>query len=203
MGSVYCEAPDAVLLIDPQAPPPGLSGADRFWQALDRDISRLARPVAVLLCNPWHVRSTGAVLERYGAVPGITAWLHAGVPDAPDVPGQRTFHDGDPLPGGVRSHSLVAPGAVESLFYLPAHRTLVAGDTLVGAGEGRLCVCPESWYGDTVAQRAWYARHFRATLRPLLDLPIDTVLTGHGPPVLSGGGSALARALESPAWVEG
>jgi hypothetical protein len=34
-------------------------------------------------------------------------------------------------------------------------------------------------------------------IRPLLDLPIETVLVSHGEPVLGGGRKALARALES------
>jgi hypothetical protein len=35
----------------------------------------------------------------------------------------------------------------------------------------------------------------REELAPLLDLPVERVLTAHGPPVLTGGRDALARAL--------
>ena len=49
VGCVYAEAPDAVLLIDPLIPADDEEG---FWKALDRDVERLGRPVAVLLELP-------------------------------------------------------------------------------------------------------------------------------------------------------
>ena len=40
VGSVYCELPAAVLLVDPVVPAdPG--EAERLWRALDRDVERL------------------------------------------------------------------------------------------------------------------------------------------------------------------
>jgi hypothetical protein len=36
----------------------------------------------------------------------------------------------------------------------------------------------------------------RRTLRPLLDLPVESVLVSHGVPILSGGKPALATALD-------
>ena len=50
--------------------------------------------------------------------------------------------------------------------------------------------CPDSWLpsGATAAQ-------MRASLRPLLELPIERLLVSHGEPVLAGGRRALAAAL--------
>jgi hypothetical protein len=52
-------------------------------------------------------------------------------------------------------------------------------------------MCPESWLPAKKSQR-----DLAASLRPLLDLPVRRVLVSHGRPVLTGGGRALARALE-------
>ena len=46
VGCVYYEAPDAVVLVDPLAPP---EEPARFWAALDRDVARVCRPVHVLV----------------------------------------------------------------------------------------------------------------------------------------------------------
>ena len=65
----------------------------------------------------------------------------------------------------------------------------VPWDDLLGA-EGGVRLCPSSWLGrGRVSDLA-------AELRPLLELPVERVLTSHGPPVTSGGAAALARALE-------
>jgi glyoxylase-like metal-dependent hydrolase (beta-lactamase superfamily II) len=106
VGSVYYEAPGAVVLIDPLVPP---DEEDRFWTALDRDVERLELPVVVLLTVPWHERSTAELVERYGGSvaeerpPGVQAIRVAGV-------------GGEP----------------ETIFWLPAASALVVGDILAG-----------------------------------------------------------------------
>jgi glyoxylase-like metal-dependent hydrolase (beta-lactamase superfamily II) len=77
----------------------------------------------------------------------------------------------------------------ERVFWIPEHRALVCGDILIGRGGGvRL---PRTWIGeeryDAVVE----------SLRPLLQLPVERVLVTHGEPVLTGGGEALARALDA------
>ena len=69
VGCVYFEAPDAIVLIDPLAPPDGSPDAVEFWNALDSDVERAKRPVAVLLANHYHQRSSAKIAERY---PGTT-----------------------------------------------------------------------------------------------------------------------------------
>ena len=93
------------------------------------------------------------------------------------------------MPHGVEQRPL--RGAGETLFWLPGVATLVAGDRLIGDGEGGVLVCPESWLRGVRADRADVA----GLLRPLLELPIERVLVSHGEPVLHGGHAALARAI--------
>ena len=60
VGSVYYEAEDGVVLVDPIVPP---EDTDRFLRALDRDVQRLALPVHVLVTVFWHPRSAAARRE--------------------------------------------------------------------------------------------------------------------------------------------
>jgi len=56
-----------------------------------------------------------------------------------------------------------------------------------------LRVPPESWLRYLPSGM----RHpeLREALKPLLDLPVEMVLTSHGQPVVAGGREAIARAL--------
>jgi glyoxylase-like metal-dependent hydrolase (beta-lactamase superfamily II) len=116
VGCVYYEAPDAVCLIDPLVP---AADADRFWRALDGDVERAGKPVAVVVTVHWHRRSSDEVAARYGArrepPAGVERWM--------------------------------IERADEEVFWLPAHRALVVGDVLLGS-DGGLRVCPVSWLGD-------------------------------------------------------
>jgi glyoxylase-like metal-dependent hydrolase (beta-lactamase superfamily II) len=122
VGCVYYEAPDAVVLIDPLAPP---EDEEHFWAALDRDVERARKPVRILLTVSWHGRSAEAVAERYGAAT-----------------------DG-PLPAGVEAHG--APSGEETVYRLREHGALVFGDVVLGA-DGGVRLCPESWLDGTLAQ---------------------------------------------------
>jgi glyoxylase-like metal-dependent hydrolase (beta-lactamase superfamily II) len=122
VGCVYYEGPDAVVLVDPLAPP---EDEARFWAALDRDVERAGKPVRILLTVSWHDRSAEAVAKRYGAAT-----------------------DG-PLPAGVEAHGAAA--GEETVYRLPAHGALVFGDVVVGAEDG-VRLCPESWLEGTLGQ---------------------------------------------------
>jgi glyoxylase-like metal-dependent hydrolase (beta-lactamase superfamily II) len=162
VGSVYFEAPDAVVLVDPLVPP---EDRDRFLDALDRDVDRAQRPVAIALTVEWHGRSSPELAERYGA---------------------RILAGADELPAGVVGIP-VAP-VKETLYWIENGRALVAGDVLLGGASLR--VCPDSWLSGRANPGA-----LRGLLLERLDLPIERVLTSHGEPVLDGGREALARAL--------
>jgi hypothetical protein len=199
VGCVHYEGPDAVVLIDPLAPPDGTPEATEFWTALDRDVARLQRPVAVLLTNHFHQRSSAKVAARY---PGTSVHGSKHLVGKTERPVDRTFDDGDVLPGGVKARSIRGMEEDETAFYIPAHKAYVFGDAAVGIGDGSVRVVSRKWApeGDEASKR--YEGEFRQGLRKLLNVPIDMLLVSHGEPVTSYGSAALAEALEAEAWGE-
>jgi hypothetical protein len=128
------------------------------------------RSVRVLTTISFHRRSRDAFLERYRA---------------------STSRAKANLPPGVES--LPLKGAGETLFWLPEPQTLVAGDRLISDADGRLRVCPESWLAYLPSRIN--EKSLKELLRPLLDLPIETILVSHGEPLLEDAKAALAHAL--------
>jgi glyoxylase-like metal-dependent hydrolase (beta-lactamase superfamily II) len=185
VGCVYCETADGVALIDPLVPS---NEADHFWRALDRDVKRAGGTVHVLITIFWHARSTAALAERYGAHVWASTSARAAVARrAGNV--TETFRPGDPLPGGIEA--LGTARRTEVVYWVPTYRTLVPGDVLLGDGSGGVRMCPESWLPERVGHA-----ELAASLRPLLELPVDRVLVSHGEPVLRRARAALASALE-------
>ena len=134
---------------------------DRFFDALDRDVERRGLPVTILLTCDWHRRSTDELTERYAA--------------------------GDAVPEEVEAFPL--PEIDETIWWLPQHGALVAGDVLLGTADG-VRVCPDSWLTDRTSPA-----EIRAALRPLLDRPLERILVSHGEPVLENGRDTLERVL--------
>lgn len=192
VGCIYVETADALVLIDPLAPPHGSQDAWRFWSLLDADIARTGLELDVLVTwageSMSHVRSAPEISDRYSEA---RIW---GPQGARAELQKRTsavahwFEPGDALPGGVQAYATVMPGEV--VLWLPEHRALVPADVIDGAADGGLCLLPDSWLADGVTPQAQ-----RDSLLPLLDLPIDLVLVSHGEPVLVDGHAALAQAL--------
>jgi glyoxylase-like metal-dependent hydrolase (beta-lactamase superfamily II) len=184
VGCVYYEARDGLVLIDPLVPP---EDTERFWRALDDDVARAARPVHVLVSVYWHTRSAREMVERYGARLWAPSRGRAAVARRA---GKVTdpFRPGDQLPGGVEAFGTARSSEV--VYWLPEHGALVAGDVLLGDGAGGIRLCPASW----LPQGVGHAK-LRASLRPLLDLPVERVLLSHGTPVLADAWRALARAI--------
>jgi hypothetical protein len=164
---VLYELPDAVALIDPLLPCEGRAG---FLAWLDERVA--ARPVSVLTTIRWHRRDRAELAERYAS---------------------STHRAWNAVPAGVSPKPL--RGAGETMFWLPAVASLVAGDRLLGDGGGVVRLCPESWLEGVQIDRAGLA----LLMRPLLDLPIERVLVSHGEPALHDGRAALARALAQAA----
>jgi hypothetical protein len=117
VGSVYYEAQDAIVLFDPLVPP---EDSERFWNALDRDVERAAKPVVVLLTTESHARSRDAIVERYGAETGTP-------------------------PRGVEKRDTTWYGEV--LYWLAEPRAVVTGDALLGGGEAGIRLAND-WLGD-------------------------------------------------------
>ena len=170
VGSVAVDTPDGLVLIDPLEPSP-----------------ELGRPAHVLVTVYWHARATGGLKAKVWAPSrSLRPLANRGV-DAVAAAGE--------LPGGIRSFATAR--AAEAVYWLPEQRAVVVGDVLLGAGakpkatEEPLRLCPERWLGKPTHD------DLRASLRPLLDLPVEHVLVSHGAPVLGGGRAALERVLAS------
>ena len=186
VGCVYVETEDGVVLIDPLVPPEDTA---KFWKALDRDVKRAEGPVHVLITVFWHARSASAMRERYdariwapAAGKAAIARRTGGVTD--------TFAPGDPLPGrprGVpdrasRRGRLLDPGALRARpRRRPARRR-----------QGRRQDVP----GVVAAREEVSTRPCRVA--PPLARSSRSAASSYrtGDPVLTGGGRALARALE-------
>jgi glyoxylase-like metal-dependent hydrolase (beta-lactamase superfamily II) len=171
--------PERLILVDP------LLAGDQ-WD--DLAATRGERALDVLVTLHYHARSAPEIRERH---PDSTLWAYEGdrAAVAERAPVDRPFAIGEELPGG-----LVALGPLpraEVVFWDAARAALFAGDVLLGDGaEGEgLTTCPESWLDgpglDTL----------RAGLAPVLELPVELVLTAHGEPVREDGSAALRRAL--------
>jgi hypothetical protein len=163
VGSVLYELPDTVVLIDPLLP-----SEDRFGFLSWLDERVAGRPVSILTTIRWHRRDREQLAERYAS---------------------NTSRAWNAVPAGVKPRPL--RGAGETMFWLPDVATLVAGDRLIGAPDGGLQVCPQSWLSDVHVNRPGLIE----LLRPLVDLPIERVLVSHGDPVLRDGRAALVRAI--------
>jgi glyoxylase-like metal-dependent hydrolase (beta-lactamase superfamily II) len=183
VGSVSWQGAEAFCLIDPIVPP---ENADEFWRFLDRDVKRLALPVHVFVTIYWHARQARAVVDRYDA----RLWAHAPA-RAPIERRAGTVSDlflpGDPLPGGLQAFQ--ARGS-EVVFWIPAPRALVTGDVILGAANGGLELCPESWHPSGGGHTK-----VRENLGALAGLPIERVLVSHGEPVLERGRAAFEQLL--------
>ena len=137
---------------------------ERFFEALDRDVEGRGLPVAILLTVAWHERSATELRERYATT--------------------------DAVPDGVEKFAVREVD--ETLWWLPEHGALVAGDVLLGTPGGGLTVCPDSWLVGRSSPAS-----IRAALRPLLDLPLELILLAHGEPVREGARDTLAAALRA------
>jgi glyoxylase-like metal-dependent hydrolase (beta-lactamase superfamily II) len=180
----YYEGWEGIALVDPLVP---ADDEERFWKALDLDVERYGMPVAVVLTSAYHERSAWIMHERYRAA----VWAPTAAVERLSFPIAHAFEPWHPLPGGLEA--LAGDGVQEVLLWIPEHRALVAGDILLGTGDG-VRVCPDSWLPDGVTPAA-----LRANLVRALALPTERILVGHGLPVLSGGRAALERALAAAA----
>lgn len=138
------------------------------WPELD-ELARDRRVLALTTIG-FHRRSRGEVAKRYD---GSTSRARKSLPS-------------QVVPIPLR-------GAGETMFWLPEVRALVPGDRLLGDGDGGVRVCPDSWLG--YLKGSIDGTRLRVLLGPLLDLPVELILTSHGKPVLAHGREALARAL--------
>lgn len=156
---------DETLLLVDPLVPADDDAVDRFIEERAR-----GRRVHVLTTIGFHRRSREEIVARYGA---------------------ETSRAKRNLPSGVET--IPIRGAGETMVWIPEHGALVPGDRILGDGAGGLRLCPESWLRYLPGGMG--IRELRGELLPLLELPIEMVLTSHGEPVLEGARDALAAAL--------
>jgi glyoxylase-like metal-dependent hydrolase (beta-lactamase superfamily II) len=168
VGSVAVETEDGLLFFDPLAPPSDLGEPDHTF-------------VTVF----FHAREARG---RVWAPKTLVRRLHSRGVEVTDA-----FDVGDELPGGVQCFETARSGEV--MYWIPGERAVVVGDVLLGAGakprstDDPLRLCPPRWVAPATHDE------LRASLRPLLDLPVEQVLVSHGAPVLADGRDALTRIL--------
>jgi hypothetical protein len=171
VGCVAVDTDDGLVLIDPLDPP-----------------APVASPEHVLLTVFFHLRSTDAVAAPrvWAGKYSTTSAANRGVTVTDDVANGS-------LPGGIEAYGTAR--RAEVVYWLPAQRSLVVGDVLLGAGakpkatDEPLRLCPERWLGGPSLD------DLRESLRPLQGLPVERVLVSHGAPVLADGRRELERLL--------
>jgi len=166
VGSLAVETADGLVLIDPLDPP-----------------AELGRPAHVLLTVYWHARATADLKAKVWAPSrSLRPLANRGVEAADAATG---------LPGGISAFPTAR--AAEAVYWLPEQRAVAVGDVQLGAGakpratDDPLRLCPERWLGKSTHD------DLRRSLEPLLELPVEHVLTSHGAPVVGGGRAALAQ----------
>lgn len=157
VASYAIEVGERLIVFDPIAPA--------------AELERLAsgREVAVVLTCPWHVRDAVELAGRLGAE------VHVPPPDDgdPDPVEGTVYRVGDRVAGvaqafpGMETNDLV--------LWIESHHALVIGDTLIDRGSG--LEFPVDWVKDPIPPA-----QVIDSLRPLLELPVETVLPTHGAP---------------------
>ena len=191
VASFAAQAGDTTLLIDPLLP----ADPSSALAVIDETVTQR---LAILITNPYHVRSAEELWQRYRDDAETTIHGHpAAAKRLEDRSAFREIEPGAPLPGGVTAHAIGKPRRHETPLHLPSHSALVFGDA-VAEVDGQLVV----WTSDKVDAKVerFYRERFNPTLEPLLELDFESVLVTHGQPLLSGGKRALRKALDAKPW---
>jgi Metallo-beta-lactamase superfamily len=167
VGSYAWDAGSTVVLLDPLSPP-----------TLVDELASGKEVATVLTCD-WHDRSAPELVQRLGSR------IHAPAGGDGKLEAEL-FEPGAALPAEIDSYGATHPGEVA--LWIGELNALVLGDALI-TKDGELII-PPTWLpeNDTVAA-------VQKRLAPLLELPVELVLTTHGEPVRENGGEALRKAL--------
>jgi len=160
---------------------------------LDADVTvgwfagRPREPVAVLLSNRHHYRSSGELRDRFGcAVRCSAAGLHE------FTHGERVegFAFGEQLPGPALACEVGALCPDETALYLPRQEAIVFADAVVRGRTGVLGFVDDALMDDPERTKAGIL----ASCRRLLEdpaLPFRHLLLAHGGPVMDEGRALL------------
>lgn len=142
-------------------------------------------PDYILLTNRDHVREAAHFRDLFACQ------VMAPALDAKEMslPIDKTFQDGELLPGGIwviqLSHQK-SPGE-SALFLQQGQGVLMVGDAVVGAPSGSLRLLPPEKYADIYQAREG--------LRRLLKYDFESLLVGDGTSILTGAKPVLERVL--------
>ncbi|MHB1343326.1 MAG: MBL fold metallo-hydrolase [Thermoleophilia bacterium] len=190
VGSYLANVGGVTLLIDPL-----LDGAD---DPLLSELDALATgAVRILISIPYHARSAEFLWRRYGDRDARILGHPLTAKRFTDSSGFQPLAGGEDIDGVARVHRIGRPVRAEMPIEIPAHRALVFGDAIAEWG-GELHLWEDPVESDS--RHRWYEERFLPTMRQLARLDVDRVLVTHGRPVLSGGATALERALDRGPW---
>ena len=190
VSCVYHESPAGIVLIDPLVP--NGSEGERFWHHLDQDVARVGLPPTIVVSTESHGRSADAVHERY---PGSRV---LGVSLAASCNVGRVLEDDELLPGGCRVTLTDAPGAPRmAIVQCTCHGLLWLSDLVIGDGAGGLRRPPATWFDDPGAGQ-WLEHGLPRLLPKLLDVPIEHLVSAHGPVISVDARAVLERAFDLP-----
>ena len=156
VGSVYCELPGALLLVDPVVPADAEATRPASGARSTATSSGCGRPVYVVVTVHWHRRGADAMVARYGAHDGV-------VPDGARAMPSATRSERPPMPCPISARSCVGD-------------VVIGGDAIEGERAEGVRVCPPGWYGSTAAERAWYGgAGLPSALRRLAQEPAERI----------------------------
>jgi glyoxylase-like metal-dependent hydrolase (beta-lactamase superfamily II) len=178
---VACAAIDSragFVLVDPLL-------AGRKGAAALRGLEARGEPPAIVLTVFYHQRSAGDIVDR---IPGTTLWVEETGAERVESAVTDAFRAGDELPGGLVPYATARPDEV--VLWEPASRSLIVGDVILGQGDEGIELCPDGWLPEGVDRR-----DLARSLVPLLDLPVERILPGHGDALVEDARGTLERVI--------
>ena len=177
--SLYIEATDPAVLIDPRMPKEGLE-----WFLHHK------RPEHAYLTNRHHYRHSGRFQEAFGT----EVWCHeAGLHEYTHGEKLRPFRHGETLPGGIEALEVGVLCPEETALYIPVGAGAMAlGDAVVRV-DNALDFVPDELMGE---DPEGVKRGLREAFARLLDRRFDALFFAHGEPWLKGGKEVLRAFLE-------
>jgi hypothetical protein len=165
---------DGLVLVDPVRLDPAALGA-------------LPRPMAILLTARCHQRAAWRYRRDFGA----EVWLPEDAAAADEAP-DRTYADGERLPGGLTAFRTPGPEWPHYSFQYEGDPGIVFCSDLVGGDEaGRLHFVPPQYHEDPAATRA--------SVENLLEREFGVLCLDHGAPLKDDPKAAIRALLEETA----
>ncbi len=148
----------------------------------DAALAALPRPVAVLLTARCHQRSAW----RYRRLFGAEVWLPEDAGAADEAP-DRTYADGQRLPGGLKAFRTPGPEWPHYSFLYESDPGIVFCSDLISSSEAGVRFIDPALHEDPASTRASVAY--------LLDLPFEVLCLAHGSPITDDPKGALRDLL--------